>query len=63
MSWKVEIIEDLTGAVVKECFCSTERNAEKTFEGMSRNLNHARFSLRIVNTLSTEEETNHAPQA
>ena len=48
--YRVEIVEDATGEVVKSLPASSERAAEKLENGAMRNLNHNKFFTRIIAT-------------
>jgi hypothetical protein len=50
--FRVEIVEDESGAVVKSLPASSARQAEKLENGMMRNLNHAKYFTRIVSRVS-----------
>ena len=47
-AFRVEVVEDATGAVVKAIGCVTQRQAERVEGGLSINLNHERYSTRIT---------------
>ena len=47
-AFRVEVVEDATGAVVKTIGCVTQRQAERVEGGLSINLNHERYSTRIT---------------
>ena len=51
--WFVEIVEDETGAVIKEIACTSARSAERVEDGVNINLDHARFTTRIVERTAT----------
>ncbi len=53
--YRVEIVEDATGKVVKSLPAYSERAAEKLENGMIRNLNHAKYSTRIIAPTQTKE--------
>lgn len=46
--YRVEVVEDATGTVVKTIECATQRQAERVEGGLSINLNHERYSTRIA---------------
>lgn len=47
-AYRVEVVEDATGAVVKSIGCVTQRQAERVEGGLCINLNHERYSTRIA---------------
>lgn len=47
-AYRVEIVEDESGKVVKSLPAASQRQADKLENGMMRNLNHAKYFTRIV---------------
>lgn len=47
MSWFVEVIDN-DGVVIKTFSCASERSAERVERGVSINLDHEKYSTRIV---------------
>ena len=53
--YRVEVVEDETGKVVRSLAATGERNAGRIEQGLWRNLNHARFFVRIVRAAAAIE--------
>lgn len=49
-TWRVEVVEFATEAVVKSIDCASERSADKVDRGVNINLNHERFFTRVVSS-------------
>jgi len=55
--YRVEIVEDATGKVVRSLAATGVRNAGRIEQGLWRNLNHAKFFVRIVRAAASIGKT------
>lgn len=49
MTTFVEVVEYETDVVVERIECANERRAEKVESGLTRQLNHDKYFIRVVN--------------